>query len=1727
MRRMSGVDLRNRGEEAGEGTSQPRAEGRFGPRVRRWLRQVQRQGNGQSGPRGGVRRSGTVLLATATALVGAVVARAQQYDPPITTLVQNTGQSSGRIVPLSAHQDGLYQGFTTGPNQAGYELHSISLYVRNTHDSRDMTIEAGLYRGEECLTKVAALTRGHLNEREHNEWQAPADTFLEPHTEYYIALDCVAGCEGGNVAEFGTTGSNGEDSGAAEGWTVLDRLGFRSAGSIKWKWYANEVLRIQIKGRESPYRAYQTEIISTPVNGNTYQYGENIDIALTFNTAVYVPPDGSVIGIRVGDAADDSNYRAAKYLSGSISTRLVYRYRVDIVDVDANGISVDGGGREKGFGGPVPTISASLGLLPVDRYYPGLADDHHHMVDGSSHVTDVEITSIPAHGDGYGVGEDIDVTLTFSTEVHILSSGSIIGIRVGAAADGSNYRAAGYASGSGTNRLVYGYRVQNTDSDATGISVDPGGENSGFGGPLPVAGPYRGVFVTSRDFAGLTDDPGHKVYRSVAASFDASAFTISEDGTSATVTVELDPEPDRAVIIPIVVALGDGASVDDYTLSATGLAFARGETSKSLTVTATDDSEDDDGESLELSFWTLPSGVRAGSRASATVTIVDDDGADMGQTIWISAGRDACIAGLDDVVLNLTLAEASDHAIAVNVRLTQEQPFLNPADLAQSVEFPANATAAELRIPPSRQNRGVTRGGTLTATVIDGDGYRIGTPAAASVRMAVADPAIIARLGRAVYRLDEGTGAEGSFEVIMETQPGLPAPNRSHEVILSMESGTAASDEDYLPVAATVTFTPEEFSAAADRWVARKNIEVELIDDESDEPEEDFTVRLARDPALSDLVQVRSPDGTACDGPCQSRIVIVDNDEVGVAFLDGEGNPLTDFRLTVREGEQATYQLKLDERPAAWVLIGRETGPGDVDLIPVGDQSWVFSSDENETFSDVQHWQAPVSVTVEALQDDDVLHGERRFHHSLFSDDEGRTELPDLVVVEIDDEAVGPLRIHGFPEVVSRPASGDTYGHDERIEIQVTFTRRVQVTGSPFLEFDLGNPGAARTVRADIAGGDSTQTLIFGYTVGRDDGDDDGIEIGSGAIRLNGGAIRSVETGEEAALEFAAAGLQPAHKVRGPDALATLSVAAARVTEEADATLGFVVSLSREASETVTVDFATADGTAAAGRDYTAAVGTLTFAPGETQKTVSVAVLDDAHDEGEETLTLTLSNASGAHIADDTATGTIENDDPLQRAWLARFGRTAAQRVLDGVQARLEAPRESGMQARFAGQTLGAAGEEAAFPSGGAGAVAAQGRFVTPSARLGGSVAESRVRPQSPTLRDLVTGSAFTLSRQRGEGQGTLWGGGAYSSFGGSADGLSLDGGVTTGMFGADYAIGPWVVGLPLSHSRGDGSWHSSDRGDGSMASSLTGLYPYAGFAITERLSLWGMAGYGQGDLMLTLKDGESYRTDMDLTMAAAGVRGDLVSGGPTGGPSLAIESDALFVRTTSEAASGPSGLLASAVADVSRLRLGLEGSLDLALAGGELLRPMVELGLRHDGGDAETGFGVEIGGGSVFADAARGLTAQLMVRGLVAHEAADFRDWRLSGSLRFDPRPSSELGPSVSLMPSWGAPSPGGMAALMARETLAGLAADSRAAAAGRLEAEAAYGLPVLGGRATGTPYLGLGNSAALREVRLGCRLELPNREGLKLGIEGTRRESTGDNEAPDHGVMLRLALR
>jgi hypothetical protein len=91
--------------------------------------------------------------------------------------------------------------------------------------------------------------------------------------------------------------------------------------------------------------------------------------------------------------------------------------------------------------------------------------------------------------------------------------------------------------------------------------------------------------------------------------------------------------------------------------------------------------------------------------------------------------------------------------------------------------------------------------------------------------------------------------------------------------------------------------------------------------------------------------------------------------------------------------------------------------------------------------------------------------------------------------------------------------------------------------------------------------------------------------------------------------------------------------------------MAFAVRLSKAAASPIVVDYVTADGTAKAGADYLAATGRLTFAPGETSKTVAVQLVGDMVVEPTEAFTVKLSGASGATTERGTATGTIQNDD--------------------------------------------------------------------------------------------------------------------------------------------------------------------------------------------------------------------------------------------------------------------------------------------------------------------------------------------------------------------------------------------------------------------------------------------------------------------------------------------------
>ena len=285
-------------------------------------------------------------------------------------------------------------------------------------------------------------------------------------------------------------------------------------------------------------------------------------------------------------------------------------------------------------------------------------------------------------------------------------------------------------------------------------------------------------------------------------------------------------------------------------------------------------------------------------------------------------------------------------------------------------------------------------------------------------------------------------------------------------------------------------------------------------------------------------------------------------------------------------------------------------------------------------------------------------------------------------------------------------------------------------------------------------------------------------------------------------------------------------------------------------------------------------------------------------------------------------------------------------------------------------------------------------------------------------------------------------------------------------------------------------------------------------------------------------------KTDMDLRMGAVGVRAVAVEAPAEGGVELSVTSDAMAVRTSSDAVSGETGgNLAAATADVTRLRLGLEGTWGgIGTDGGATLVPTLEVGLRHDGGDAETGFGLEVGGGLAWFDPASGLSAELRARGLVTHEAGGFRDRGIAGSLGWDPRPGSERGPSLTLSQTLGASASGGVDALLGRETPTGLAANDPGSGSGaggddlenrRLELRLGYGFAAFGDRFTSTPEFGLGLGQGRREYSLGWRLGFAQTgpTALELRLQATRSESAGgavnDNVDPEHGIGFTVTAR
>ena len=178
----------------------------------------------------------------------------------------------------------------------------------------------------------------------------------------------------------------------------------------------------------------------------------------------------------------------------------------------------------------------------------------------------------------------------------------------------------------------------------------------------------------------------------VEVEFGASAYTVAEGG-SQSITVTLSADPERTLVIPIEATGQDGATAADYSGVPSSVTFAAGDRSKSFTFMATADTEDDDDESVKLSFGTMPDArISAGTPDEVTLNIVDDDDPQV-SVRFVQAAYS--VAEGEEQAVRVTLSAKPERTVVIPLA-AMEQDGASSADYSgvpQSVTFNSGDTS--------------------------------------------------------------------------------------------------------------------------------------------------------------------------------------------------------------------------------------------------------------------------------------------------------------------------------------------------------------------------------------------------------------------------------------------------------------------------------------------------------------------------------------------------------------------------------------------------------------------------------------------------------------------------------------------------------------------------------------------------------------------------------------------------------------------------------------------------------------------------------------------------------------------------------------------------------------------------------------------------------------------------------------------------------------------------
>ena len=340
-----------------------------------------------------------------------------------------------------------------------------------------------------------------------------------------------------------------------------------------------------------------------------------------------------------------------------------------------------------------------------------------------------------------------------------------------------------------------------------------------FGNTLPA-----GVSAGNTDEAvvSITDDD----VPSVRVSFEQGTYTVAE-GSTVPVTVTLNADPERTVTIPITTTDQDGASSADYSGVPADVTFNAGDTEVDINFTATQDTVNDDGESVKLTFGnTLPAGVSAGNTDEAVVSITDDDVPSV--RVSFEQGTYTVAEG-STVPVTVTLNTDPERTVTIPITTTDQDGASSadysgvPADVtfnAGDTEVDINFTATQDTVNDDGESVKLTFGNTLPA------GVSAGNTDEAVVSITDDDvPSVRVSFEQGTYTVAEGSTVP--VTVTLNTDP-----ERTVTIAITTTDQDGASSADYSGVPADVTFNAGDtevdinFTATQDsgqrRWGERE-----------------------------------------------------------------------------------------------------------------------------------------------------------------------------------------------------------------------------------------------------------------------------------------------------------------------------------------------------------------------------------------------------------------------------------------------------------------------------------------------------------------------------------------------------------------------------------------------------------------------------------------------------------------------------------------------------------------------------------------------------------------------------------------------------------------------------------------------------------------------------------------------------------------------------------------